>query len=51
MTKIRLAFADDSVQSQKAIAKLIQPENDLDLILTLQNGQELLDNLKTILSF
>lgn len=46
MTKIRLAFADDSVQSQKAIAKLIQPENDLDLILTAQNGQELVDKLK-----
>lgn len=46
MTKIRLAFADDSVQSQKAIAKLIQPENDLDLIFTAQNGQELVDKLK-----
>jgi DNA-binding NarL/FixJ family response regulator len=47
MTAIRLALAEDNMASQKAISRLIQGENDLNLLFVAQNGQKLLATLQT----
>lgn len=46
MTKIKLALADDHNQFRRAIKRLIQLENDLEVVLEAENGLHLLDQLK-----
>lgn len=47
MSKIKLAIADDSEKVRKAIIRLIQLENDLEVILEAENGLHLLEQLRT----
>jgi DNA-binding NarL/FixJ family response regulator len=48
MKKIKIGIAEDNKVSRKAIAKLIQTEDDLEVILQAEDGKQLLELLKTI---
>jgi DNA-binding NarL/FixJ family response regulator len=48
MRKIRLVIADDQVLFRKGLAALIEKEDDLELLVEADNGQDMLDKLRAL---